>query len=209
MHEAPVALVGETAAPEQIFPLAGRLREQPGEARRGFWTSRATAGIGTGLLSLVLLVQILNHYRNDLATDAHLNGPLTTLYKKLGVRLVPHWDLNAYDVRQLGASADAAKRGQITVRASLKNAARRAQPLPLLRVTLQDRFGNRVAALDVPPKAYLPSGRPAGYLSAGQRIDAEMAFVDPGANAVGFEIDACLPAPGGGTACASDPSAER
>jgi hypothetical protein len=31
-----------------------------------------------------------------------------------------------------------------------------------------------------------------------------MAIVDPGPDAVGFEIDACLPAPGGGLACASD-----
>jgi hypothetical protein len=32
-----------------------------------------------------------------------------------------------------------------------------------------------------------------------------MAFVDPGSNAVGFEIDACLPAPAGGINCANDP----
>jgi hypothetical protein len=201
-----VALVADTPAPEHVFPLAGRpgFREQPGTPK-SFWTSRAVIAIGSGFLSALLLVQILNHYRNDLATDARLNGPLTALYKKLGMRLVPHWDLNAYDVRQLGASTDSTRRGQITVRASVKNAAHRAQPLPLLRVTMQDRFGNRIAALDVPPRAYLPTGRPAGYLSAGQRIDAEMAFVDPGSNAVGFEVDACLPAPGGGTACASDP----
>ena len=33
---------------------------------------------------------------------------------------------------------------------------------------------------------------------------SEMGFVDPGTNAVGFEIDACLPARGGGIACAND-----
>jgi hypothetical protein len=31
-----------------------------------------------------------------------------------------------------------------------------------------------------------------------------MGFADPGADAVGFEIDACLPARGGGIACAND-----
>ena len=45
---------------------------------------------------------------------------------------------------------------------------------------------------------------PSSFLAGGQRIDAEMGFVDPGANAVGFEIDACLPARGGGIACAND-----
>jgi len=147
----------------------------------------------------------VHHYRHDLAATAALNGPLTSIYAGLGIPLVPRWDLDAYEVRQLGASTAADAPGKIMVRASVKNGARRAQPLPLLRVTLQDRFGNRIASRDVSPQSYLPRALPrSSVLSAGQRIDAEMAFVDPGANAVGFEIDACLPAPGGGVACAND-----
>jgi hypothetical protein len=57
----------------------------------------------------------------------------------------------------------------------------------------------------VAPAFYVPQAMPASsFLSAGQRIDAEIGFVDPGANAVGFEIDACLPASGGGVACANE-----
>ena len=124
------------------------------------------------------------------------------------MRLAPSWDLHAYDVRQLGAEASPAGSGLITVRASIKNAARQAQPLPLLRVTLQDRFGNPIAARDVTPRLYLPHASAAvSFLSAGQRVDAEMGFVDPGANAVGFEIDACLPSGAGGLACANELSA--
>ncbi len=108
-------------------------------------------------------------------------------------------------MRQLGASGDPAGNGLITVRASIKNGASQPQPLPLLRVTLQDRFGNRIAARDVAPKGYLPSAMPeTSFLSAGQRIDAQMGFADPGPNAVGFEIDACLPAAAGVIACAND-----
>ncbi len=153
----------------------------------------------------MLLAQIVHHYRDELATNARLNRPLTALYTALGMPLVPRWDLHAYDVHQLGASVDPASAGLITVRASIKNAAPQPQPLPLLRVTLQDRFGNRIAARDVAPRSYLPHSMPASsFLAGGQRIDAEMGFVDPGANAVGFEIDACLPARGGGIACAND-----
>jgi predicted Zn finger-like uncharacterized protein len=162
-------------------------------------------GAGAALAVLVLLAQIVNHYRDELATNPRFSKPLTTLYGSLGVQLVPHWDLRAYDVRQLGASADPAGSGLITVRASIKNAGHHAQPLPLLRVTLQDRFGNRIAARDVAPRFYVPHTMPdTSYLAGGQRIDAEMGFVDPGANAVGFEIDACLPARGGGVTCAND-----
>jgi predicted Zn finger-like uncharacterized protein len=165
----------------------------------GMWTA------GSVLLLLLLAGQVVHHYRHDLAATQSLNGPLTSVYAVLGIPLIPRWNLEAYEVRQLGASTAAEAPGQITVRASVKNGAHQPQPLPLLRVTLQDRFGNRIAARDVPPQSYLPRAIPASsLLSAGQRIDAEMAFVDPGSNAVGFEIDACLPAPDGGIACAND-----
>lgn len=160
---------------------------------------------GSAAFLVLLVAQVVNHYRNDLAATPQFNKPITALYSAFGVHLTPRWDLRAYDVRQLGASVDAENAGQIMVRASVKNGGHQAQPLPLLRVTLQDRFGNRIAARDVPPGNYLPRAiPPASFLSAGQRIDAEMAFVDPGSNAVGFEIDACLPAPAGGIACAND-----
>jgi predicted Zn finger-like uncharacterized protein len=160
---------------------------------------------GAAMALLVLAAQIVNHNRDELATTAPFKRPLTALYASLGVQLAPQWDLRAYDVRQLGAAADPAGTGLITLRASIKNGAHQPQPLPLLRVTLQDRFGNRIAARDVAPRFYLPRTMPeTSYLASGQRIDAEMGFVDPGANAVGFEIDACLPASGGGVTCAND-----
>jgi predicted Zn finger-like uncharacterized protein len=163
---------------------------------------------GAAVALLVLLAQIVNHYRDQLAATARFHRSLTALYASLGAPLVPRWDVRAYEVRQLGASVEPASSGLITVRASIKNAAPQPQPLPLLRVTLQDRFGNRIAARDVAPPSYLPHATPASaFLSAGERIDAEMGFVDPGANAVGFEIDACLPTRGGAVTCANDASA--
>ena len=159
------------------------------------------------LLILVLFAQIINHQRDALATDPRFGRPLTAVYRALGVQLTPRWDLRAYDVRQLGATVEAGSTGAITVRASIRNAGSRPQPLPLLRVTLQDRFGNRLASRDVVPRDYMPSGTaPAALLGKDQRIDAELAFVDPGASAVGFELDACLPL-GGGTVCANDTNA--
>jgi hypothetical protein len=198
--------------PERLALARARVAPGPVELEpslspsRSFLNSPALWAAGSGALAILLVAQILNHYRNDLAATTQFNKPITALYSALGVQLTPRWDLHAYDVRQLGASVDAASAGQIMVRASVKNGASQAQPMPLLRVTLQDRFGNRIAARDVAPGNYLPRATAATtFLPAGQRIDAEMAFVDPGANAVGFEIDACLPAPAGGIACANDP----
>jgi len=192
--EAPLRVPRRTRRGADVDQSAGMARLLP-----HLW--RAAAGVAL----LVLLAQIANHYRDQLAATARWHRPLTELYASLGVPLVPRWDLRAYEVRQLGASVEPTSSGVITVRASIKNAAPQPQPLPLLRVTLQDRFGNRIAARDVAPPSYLPHAPPASaLLSAGERIDAEMGFVDPGANAVGFEIDACLPTSGGEVTCAND-----
>jgi predicted Zn finger-like uncharacterized protein len=178
--------------PESAFELATR-RPRGGLA----WT------LGAGALTIILALQIVNHYRDALAANPSLTGPLSAVYAELGVKLAPRWNIHAYDVRQLGASVAGATAGEIVVRASVKNSASRAQPLPLLRVTLQDRFGNRIAARDVPPGDYLPSSTaPGSLLAAGDRVDATMVFVDPGPQAVGFEIDACLRQQSGEVACA-------
>jgi predicted Zn finger-like uncharacterized protein len=188
----------EAMLPEP-HPLA-RLLARLGARESAPWT------IGAAVLLVVLAAQAVNHSRDALATHARLSRPLTALYAALGVSLRPHWDLHAYDVRQLGASVDSGSGGEITVRASIRNGGVQPQPLPLLRVTLEDRFGTPLASRDVSPRDYLPGAVPASsFLSVDQRIDAEMAFVDPGSRAVGFEIDACLPTGGGAVACANDP----
>lgn len=166
--------------------------------------------IGSAALALILILQIAHHERARLATIAWLRTPLTAVYAALGMPLVPHWNVGAYEVRQLGAVAGPRNPGTLTVRASVKNTASAAQPLPLLRVTMQDRFGNRVAARDVPPSAYLPAASASRTdLAAGQSVDAEIAFVDPGPDAVGFEIDACLKLASGRIACANGANDRR
>ena len=121
-----------------------------------------------------------------------------------GVTLEPRWVLSAYDVRQLGGEAVADATGRLVLRASVLNRARHPQPPPVLRVTLQDRFGNAVSTHDIAPQNYLRSTPPA-RLGADQRIDAELVLADPGNKAVGYELDACLPTPGGRLRCAGAP----
>ncbi|HXY98268.1 MAG TPA: zinc-ribbon and DUF3426 domain-containing protein [Steroidobacteraceae bacterium] len=201
---APAPLPPPDEADADGFATLARAPEPQAAPRALVWT------VGAVLLALVLVAQIINHQRDALATDPRFNRPLTALYAALGVPLAPRWDLHAYDVRQLGATVDQGSHGAITVRASIRNAGARPQPLPLLRVTLQDRFGNRLASRDVQPRDYLPpSIPPTSLLARDQRIDAELAFVDPGASAVGFELDACLPLAGGGVACANDAGGVR
>jgi predicted Zn finger-like uncharacterized protein len=190
-----------------LQPLIETFDAPPAAARapaRPYLWIAALAG-----LAILLSAQAVNHYRDDLAVNTRLHRPLTALYAAFGVTLAPRWDLAAYEVHQLGASAPAQAAGELTVRASVKNAAAQAQPLPLLRVTLLDRFGKRLASRDVAPQVYLVGTPPASAtLPAGERVDAEMAFVDPGRDAVGFEIDACLASPSAQVHCANDAAAQ-
>jgi predicted Zn finger-like uncharacterized protein len=185
-----------------IEPFAVPRRETRAPARAYLWIA---ALVG---LAVLLIAQIINHYRDDLAVNPRWHRPLTALYAAFGVALVPRWDLAAYEVHQLGASAPAQSSGELTVRASIKNDAVQPQPLPLLRVTLLDRFGHRLASRDVAPRAYLVGAPTAdALLPAGERVDAQMAFVDPGRDAVGFEIDACLPSLTAQVHCANEAGA--
>jgi len=185
-----------------IEPFAVLKRQERAPARAYLWIA-GLVGLG-----VFLMAQIINHYRDDLAVNPRWHRPLTAIYAAFGIALVPRWDLAAYEVHQLGASAPAQSSGELTVRASIKNDAAQPQPLPLLRVTLLDRFGHRLASRDVAPRAYLV-GAPAAdaLLPAGERVDAQMAFVDPGRDAVGFEIDACLPSLTAQVHCANEAGA--
>jgi predicted Zn finger-like uncharacterized protein len=177
--------------------------QEPEAPRRGVprWLLRAAAAV----LAACLIAQVIHHYRSELADTRVLRGPLTALYQSLGQPLEPHWDMANYEIRQLGASTDGAA-DALVVRASINNRARVDQPLPLLRVVMQDRFGNRVAGRDLAPAEYLGRGAPqVSLLGPGQRIDVQVAFQDPGQAATGFEIDACMPGHDRTVICANDP----
>jgi hypothetical protein len=127
------------------------------------------------------------------------------LYAALGRTLEPRWNLAAYDVKQWGAES-AATPGGLRLRASVVNRAARGQPYPLLRVTLEDRFGGKVARRDFAPAEYLPGrSAPPGLMAPGARADADLSLADPGSQAVGFELDVCL-LRNGVLACGTDPT---
>jgi predicted Zn finger-like uncharacterized protein len=170
------------------------------EARR-----RLLLRSGCIALGVLLLLQALHYNRQALAGTRLMGSAITGVYRLFGVSLTPRWDLTGYEVHQLGAEALTGDVAQIAVRASIRNAANRPQPPPLLRVVLQDRFGNRLATREVGPAEYL-RGTPLPLLAADQRVDTRLLLPDPGQNAVGFEIDACLRADDGALRCASDPA---
>ena len=185
--------------PEAPFELASDAeRDQPARPR---WPWLG----GISALSLLLALQMVHHWRDALAATPALAAPLTRVYAGLGMPLDPHWDLAAYDVRQQGAAADPNDGQLIRVRLSLANHAQRAQPLPVIRLTLLDRYGKRIATSDLPPEQYWPAGSPPhASLAHDERVDTEVTVRDANASSASFELDVCLRNPQGALRCASE-----
>jgi hypothetical protein len=159
---------------------------------------------GVAALAILLLLQVLHYNRQSLALNTTFGPAASAVYGWFGVTLMPRWDLTAYSVKQLGAEAEGSG-SQLRVRLSVQNESSRVQPLPLLRLTLQDRFGNAVATRDLEPADYLPERvTTQRLLEPDQRIDVELNVVDSNKAAIGFEIDACLRGEGGAIGCANE-----
>jgi predicted Zn finger-like uncharacterized protein len=162
---------------------------------------------GCAVLVLLLGLQAINHWRDALAASPAWSAPISRVYASLGVPLDPHWNLAAYDLRQQGAASDPSDSRVIHVRLSLANREQRPQPVPMLRLTLLDRYGKAIAARDLTPAEYWPAGHPArAFLAHDERVDSEVAVRDPTADSASFELDACLKSPRGSVRCASDTS---
>jgi predicted Zn finger-like uncharacterized protein len=187
---------------ESAEPLASESFAEPrpeASGPRWLWIS------GSAALGLLLALQLVNHWRDALALHEPLKGPLTRIYAALGMPLDPHWELAAYDVRQQGAAADPGNSEVVHVRLSLANHAARAQPLPLLRLTLLDRYGKRLASGELTPTQYWPPGTaPRALLAHDERVDCDVAVRDPGAVSASFELDVCLRDASGVLRCAGD-----
>lgn len=175
-------------------------------------TPRWAWGIGALIMALLLTSQLAHHNRLQLARDATVGPALRGVYSRLGMPLPPNWNLAAFELRQWGAneSAPSSTAGAITVRASLKNGAAFAQPMPLLRLELEDRFGSTVARRDFRPAEYLKDPAQAKrLLPPGASTEAELEVVGSASEAVGYRLDVCLRDEDGVTRCAEPAGTSR
>jgi len=177
--------------------------EHESAPERSVWRTLAWTA-GSLLLVLALAGQLAHHYRQDLGRDARLGPPLRAAYERLGIALPPVSDLESLELRQLGD--DAREAGRLVVRASLTNRAQFEQPYPLLRLQFEDRFGSLVATRDFEPADYLTDpDQAARPMAPGGQSEAALVLADPGAEAVGYRLDVCLPESATMLRCARGP----
>ncbi|HEY6644680.1 zinc-ribbon and DUF3426 domain-containing protein [Povalibacter sp.] len=187
----------ESTADEELHALAGRGATSGGTSL--IWSILAIP------LVLALLAQFVHHYRSDFARNRTLGPLVVGIYDALGSKLTPDWQLHAYEVKQWGIVSDASLPGTLKVRASVTNRAAFAQPYPLLKLVLEDRWGDQVRARELEPAEYLDPGTPTNrLLPPGQPTNATIVIVDPGPDAEGFRFDVCLRGRENAVVCATD-----
>ena len=185
---APQPWISRRETPESDL-LPGTVLEttHPAASNRLAWTGGSLA------LAVLLLVQLVHHFRQDLARHPQIGAALRGLYGGLGLELSPNWDLGAFELKQWSNEQAAGTDGRMSVRASLRNRASFAQPHPVLRLELEDRYGEPVAVRDFEPGEYLKNpSQAARLIGPGGTSEAEILIVDPGPEAVGYRLDVCL-----------------
>jgi predicted Zn finger-like uncharacterized protein len=161
-------------------------------------------------LVLLLIAQLVHHNRSELARDPRFGERLMSIYRALNLELTPDWDLHAYEIRQWGVITDASVPGTLKVRASIINRAAFPQPYPLLKLVLEDRWGDQVRAREFEPADYLDRGLATDRLFApGTQTNATVVIIDPGPDAEGFRFDVCLKGAAGPVCAADVPEATR
>jgi predicted Zn finger-like uncharacterized protein len=188
--EAPAPLAVPPAPPE--LPAAGRPRP-----RRLPWAA------ASALLAVALGAQLVHAERGALARDPAVGPALVEAYQRLGLPIVEPTDLAALAVTRAEVTSHPLYDSVLFITASVTNEARFAQPLPLLRVRLDDRWGEPVGVRMFTPQEYLRTPQPDGRARPGRSYAVALEVVDPGNEAVGYALVPCLPA-GGSIVCLGD-----
>jgi predicted Zn finger-like uncharacterized protein len=163
-------------------------REAPAPSNAGRWLAASL------LAALALGAQAVHHMRDQLAVDAMWGGAVRDGYRRIGQTLYPAWPLAAYEVRDMKAIADNTTPGGLDIVAEIAVDGDAPVGLPVLRVTLRDRWSNPVSSGSFVAAEYLAERAPADRLySPGSLIPVQLTLKDPGTTAQGYELDVCMP----------------
>lgn len=158
---------------------------------------RAAWALGTVVLALLLLAQLVDANRAALSRNLVLGPSLRALYAALGRPVPASGSISAWDVTALNVTSDPQAPGALSITGNLENHADYTQAWPDLRVVLSDQYGEALRARDFKPAEYLPVNQANVQLPGGQAVRFRMDIVDPGPDAVGFSLTPCLDQPAG------------
>jgi len=162
------------------------------------WRSLATIL----LLGIALLGQLLHYNRDDLATHPDYGEMIRNMYTGLGSPLYPEWRLDAFEVRGTEAVAGRSAKAALDIMATIEVVSHDPVGLPLIRISLHDRWSNPVASRVFYPNEYLsPNTEIPKTLSGGTIFPIQLSVIDPGTEAQNYVVDICLPNRSRGLLC--------
>lgn len=149
-------------------------------------------GVGAVMLLVLLAIQLINANRLALSATAVIGPPLGAVYAAMGHPLQAVPQPSSWIISSINVTSDPDTPGALAITGNLQNHADFAQSWPLLRVELTDRYGDALRARDFTASEYLPANQPATWLGSGMATHFRIDVVDPGPDAVGFQVQACL-----------------
>lgn len=145
------------------------------------------------LLLTALAAQFMHHERRELLAHPEIGPYLSEAYDRIGFEVAPPRDIAAIRVSRTNVASHPEFSSTLLLTAVLENRAGFEQPWPLLRIDLQDRWGDTVGARYFEPREYLKNpAEAAGLMPQGEPQAAALAIADPGPDAVGFQVEPCM-----------------
>ena len=185
------------AEPSAVGRTQPEFMATPGESSGSF--SRLLWGTGCVVALVVLALQIIYVYRNEIATIVpNLRPSLTAMCAGVGcevnyVRHLERISIDASSLQQVGGTAPEGQPTELTLRLSMRNRFDKSQPWPHLLLELKDASGTVVVRKVIAPHQYLPSTLLDQPFAPGQEVDLMLPVSVTGLKINGFQLDKFFP----------------
>ena len=147
--------------------------------------------IGSLVLMLSLIGQVVYFDRDELAKDASLRPGLIQMCELLGCTLSQPYDIAKIEIIGRDVRSHPTARNALVVSTTLINNASFVQPFPLLTMTFSDINGTKIAQRRFTPREYLHNDTDlAAGMTPDMPVRVELELVDPGKAAVNYEFRA-------------------
>ena len=156
-------------------------------------------GVACLLAFLLLILQVLYVYRNEIGTAIpSMRSPLNLMCARLGcevsyVRQLERITFTASSLQQTDVAAPDGTPPRYLLKFSMRNRYDKPQPWPSLLLSLTDAGGTVVVRKMVLPHEYLPRTLIDQPFAAGQELNLELPLVVRGAQVQGFQLEKFFP----------------
>jgi predicted Zn finger-like uncharacterized protein len=192
------------------FDNAGNLIDSyaANRAVRGGRRSTDPAGYGmiagSVLLALLLAVQVIHAYREELSTYDLFNQTFGPIYRMLGNPVTPEWDIKGWQFESTNGSV-ADGEDVLTIFSRIGNRSEQPLPYPLVHVSLTDRWEEIIGSRVLEPSEYLVGNLdPSRPVVPGDNFTAVITVDEPSVDATGFKVNVCYRVSPGRVRCATE-----